>query len=118
MRARVTTGWVLSLVGAAVFALAGISKLIGNPMESQTFVQYGLPLWFMYAIGIIEIVGVVMLLVTRLRFVGAAFLTAVGIGACVEMAMHGQAAFCWFPLVCAALTITGARLRSVMLERS
>ncbi len=47
MNVRTIGGWVLSIVGGAMFALAGVLKLTGNSVEVQTFVQFGLPVWFM-----------------------------------------------------------------------
>jgi uncharacterized membrane protein YphA (DoxX/SURF4 family) len=112
MNVRAIAGWVLAVIAALLFAMAGIMKLIGNAMEVQTFVQFDLPMWFMYLVGVVEIAGVTLLLFTEQRLIGAGFLTVVGIGACVEMALHGQAAFCWFPLACAAAAIAGAKLLS------
>jgi len=111
MTARQIIGWILSIVASAMFALAGYLKLTSNPMETQAFAMYGLPLWFVYVVGVMEIAGVILLLFTKWRTAGAALLTVVGLGATFEHATHAQLAMAPIPLAAAACAIVGAMLR-------
>lgn len=53
------TYYVLLVVVSALFLMAAIFKLIGSPMEIAAFASVGLPVWFMYVIGIGELCGVI-----------------------------------------------------------
>ncbi len=73
--------WVLRIVAAAAFLMAGSAKLSGNPMMVATFAAIGLGQWFRYLTGALEVAGALALLIPRLGGVGAAILTAVMVGA-------------------------------------
>jgi uncharacterized membrane protein YphA (DoxX/SURF4 family) len=51
--------YVLLVIVSAIFLLASFSKLSGNSMAEAGFTKIGLPIWFMYVIGIGELCGVV-----------------------------------------------------------
>jgi uncharacterized membrane protein YphA (DoxX/SURF4 family) len=55
--------------------------LFGYPSYAEKFVNWGYPAWFAMVIGGAEIVSAVLLLVPRRRFLGAAILTVILIGA-------------------------------------
>jgi len=105
-------GWICAIVPSALFLLAAFFKVTSNPAEVAAFVLYGLPIWFMYLVGAMEIGGVVLLLLTPWRLVGAALLVCVGLGATAEHLTHNQAAFAPVPFLCAALAVAGALLLS------
>jgi putative oxidoreductase len=58
--------WILQILIALVFLMAGSSKLFGNPMMIEVFDNLGLGQWFRYVTGAIEIFSAVTLLVPRL----------------------------------------------------
>lgn len=45
----------------AVFAAAGLAKLIAAPMFHEQFVRFGLPGWFVYLTGAVELSGAALL---------------------------------------------------------
>ena len=84
----VTTGkvlnivlWVLQLGAAAMFLMAGFSKLSGDPLAVAGFEQIGLGQWFRYLTGTLEVTGALALLTPWFSGVGALLLVAVMVGA-------------------------------------
>jgi hypothetical protein len=110
-RTRTIAGWVLSVLASMVFLFAAFPKLTGNPMAIEGFARFGLPVWFMYGVGVAEVAGVALLLFTKRRLAGAGLLGVVGIGACFEHATHAQLGMAPIPLVVAAFAVAGAFLR-------
>jgi uncharacterized membrane protein YphA (DoxX/SURF4 family) len=76
--------WLLAIS----FIAGGIAKFLpgetfaGAPY-SQRFADWGYPSWFRFVVGSGEIVGAVLLLVPRRRFLGAALLGLILVGAIV-----------------------------------
>ena len=66
--------WILTGLLALAFAGAGISKLAGADMQIEIFANLGLPTWFMYVTGVVEITGAVALLIPRVSGLGALWL--------------------------------------------
>ena len=79
--------WVLKVLLALAFVLAGCMKLFGLPKMVAEFGQIGLGQGFRYATGAIEITGAVLLLWPRSSFIGAVILLGICVGAFV--AQHG-----------------------------
>ena len=77
---RVIT-WVLTILLAYMFTLAGGVKLFGVPAMVQEFAQIGLGQWFRYLTGVLEVSGAIGLLVPRLRFWAALQLAVIMVGA-------------------------------------
>jgi putative oxidoreductase len=75
--------WTLQIVSAALFLMAGSSKLAGVGAMVQMFAQIGIGQWFRYVTGAIEVVGAVLLLVPSLAFIGGGALAVTMIGAIV-----------------------------------
>jgi len=73
--------WVLQILTAAAFLLAGLAKLSGQPAMVQQFDEIGLGQWFRYLTGAIEVTSAVLLLIPRLVPVGAALLVGTMSGA-------------------------------------
>ena len=73
--------WVLQVVAAAMFLMAGFSKLSGDPLAVAGFEQIGLGQWFRYLTGTLEVTGALALLTPWFSGVGALLLVAVMIGA-------------------------------------
>ncbi len=66
-RALEITLWVVQILLAALFAFAGITKLVSaDPAVAAGFNQIGLGQWFRYFTGAVELVGAIGLLVPRL----------------------------------------------------
>jgi putative oxidoreductase len=74
-------GWILSVVMALVFSLAGGVKLIGVPGMVAEFAQIGIGQWFRYVTGVLEVSGAIGLRIPKLRFWAALQILAVMVGA-------------------------------------
>src|SRR5436305_12574698 len=79
-RTKTAALWTLQIVTAAMFVLAGSSKLAGAPAMVQLFSALGLGQWFRYVTGGIEVVSAAFLLVPSLAYFGAAAFTLTLIG--------------------------------------
>jgi uncharacterized membrane protein YphA (DoxX/SURF4 family) len=74
-------GWILSVVLALVFSLAGGTKLIGVPGMVAEFAQIGIGQWLRYVTGVLEVSGAIGLLIPKFRFWAALQIVAVMVGA-------------------------------------
>jgi len=111
MKPRAIASWVLSIIAALMFLFAGSIKIVGNVEAVTMFAQFGLPPWFVYAVGIAEIAGSVLLLLPWRPSIGAAILCVVALGAASECLAHGQASYAPLAPVLAILAVVGTLLR-------
>ena len=58
--------WALRALLAPMFAMAGLSKVFGDPAMVEMFATIGVGQWFRYVVGALEISGAVGILVPRL----------------------------------------------------
>ena len=86
-RSRTVVGilWALQIFSAAMFLMAGVSKLAGVPMMVQMFGVIGMGQWFRYVTGTIEVVSAVLLLIPSIASYGAAALAVTMIGAIITL---------------------------------
>jgi uncharacterized membrane protein len=75
-RASLALSWALQLALAYMFARAGIAKLVSAPEMIQIFNRIGFGQWFRYVSGIVEVVGVVLILLPRFSVIGSLWLMA------------------------------------------
>lgn len=119
--ARRTTGgrfknvglWVLQVVAALWFLMAGLGKLTGDELVMGTFDAIGFGDWFRYLIAVLEIAGAAALFVPRL--VGVAALAFVGLmaGAVLTQAfVVGGGIVLPLPLLVVSALITWGRWSS------
>jgi hypothetical protein len=80
-RAKNVALWVLQILTAAAFLMAGFGTLSGQPMMVETFDKIGIGQWFRYVTGAIEVASAILLLIPRLTAVGAALLVCMMAGA-------------------------------------
>jgi uncharacterized membrane protein YphA (DoxX/SURF4 family) len=73
--------WVLSILLAIAFTLAGGIKLISVPGMVQEFAQIGLGQWLRYFTGVLEVSGAIGLLIPKVRFWAALQIAVVMVGA-------------------------------------
>ena len=73
--------WVLQILAAAAFLMAGGSKLAGAPMMVGVFDKLGAGQWFRYLTGFLEVVGAIGLFLPRYSFYAAILLATVMVGA-------------------------------------
>lgn len=73
--------WILQIAAAAMFLMAGISKLTGAPDMIALFEAVGVGQWFRYVTGVLEVSGAALLLIPALAGIGALVLASVMVGA-------------------------------------
>ena len=63
-RQRIKNGsaWVLSVLLTLAFTIAALPKLLGAQVWVAKFVRWGYPNWFPFAIGSLELLGAILLL--------------------------------------------------------
>lgn len=64
-----------------MFLLAAGMKLTAVPFEVAGFAKFGYPLWFMYLVGVLQLIGAALLWMRGFVGVGASLLTIVMVGA-------------------------------------
>jgi uncharacterized membrane protein YphA (DoxX/SURF4 family) len=84
-RGRATTIglWVLQVVLAAEFAMAGLMKLAGSSPMVDMFDDIGAGQWFRFVVGALEVAGAIGVLIPRLAWLAALGLAGVMAGAVV-----------------------------------
>lgn len=73
--------WILAILLAVAFTLAGGIKLISKPGMVQEFAQIGLGQWLRYVTGFLEVTGAIGLLIPKVRFWAALQIATVMLGA-------------------------------------
>lgn len=81
LRWRTIGLWTLKTLLAALFVVAGGSKLIGSPAMVDAFAQIGLGQWFRYVTGALEVIGAIAILVPAVAALGGTLLAVIMIGA-------------------------------------
>lgn len=98
---------------AVLFLASGGAKLTGLEFEIAAFERWGYPLWFMYFIGGIEVVGGIALFVRSVSALASAGLAAMMLGAIATHVIHSE----WGMLAAATLIFTLCIARAVMGRR-
>jgi len=87
-RFRSVAFWVVTAFVALGIGSAGLSKLLTTGEWDRLFQSWGYPMWFMFTIGCIEILGAAAMLVPRFALAGALLLAAVMLGAAGTLIRH------------------------------
>jgi hypothetical protein len=112
--------WILQVTAAAIFLMAGVSKLGGAPQMVETFELVGIGQWFRYFTGGLEVVGAVLLLIPALAGVGAMTMALVMVGAIFThlFVVGGSPAAAVVLLLTTVVVALGRRKRTAALFRS
>jgi uncharacterized membrane protein YphA (DoxX/SURF4 family) len=106
--------WLLQILTAAAFLMAGYAKLSGQPPMAETFDKIGVGQWFRYVTGGIEVASAILLLIPRLTPVGAALLVCTMIGAVLtHLLIIGGSPVAALVLGCLAAIILWGRFGAV-----
>lgn len=73
--------WIVQVLLAGMFIMAGGSKLAGGGQMVQLFNSIGIGQWFRYLTGSLEVIGAALLFIPALSGVGGLLLTGVMTGA-------------------------------------
>ncbi len=85
--------WILQIGFALVFLMAGIVKLVNEPMMVEVFAKVGFGQWLRYVVGIIEVGAALMLLIPKLVPFGALLLICTMVGTIIaHLAILGVSA--------------------------
>ncbi len=80
-RALTIALWVLQIILALQFVMAGLAKLFGDQAMVEMFATIGIGQWFRYVVGTLEVVGAVGVLVPRVSGLAALGLVCLMAGA-------------------------------------
>jgi uncharacterized membrane protein YphA (DoxX/SURF4 family) len=97
--------WTVTLVLAAVFLWAGITKFLGVAFWTESFPRWGFPAWMRWAIGVVECLAALLLLIPRVAIVGATLGAALMFGAIVVQSSAGEFMVVPFPIVLLVLLV-------------
>ncbi len=89
-KAKTIGTWALTVLMAVAFLSAGGSKLAGSEQMVNNFNEMGLPTWFLYVTGAIEVAGALLLLIPRTSPLGAGLLIPTMIGAVLAHVVSGH----------------------------
>jgi putative oxidoreductase len=73
--------WILQVLLALQFAMAGLAKVGGDPAMVEMFATIGIGQWFRYVVGALEIAGAVGVLIPRFSGLAALGLVCLMAGA-------------------------------------
>ena len=96
-KATNVVSWILAVVLAAFFGLAGVGKLGGG--ANEMYEGWGYPAWFALAIGVAEAAGAIGLLIPKTTRWAIYGLTAIMAGAVFTHVTNGEAAQLARPLI-------------------
>jgi putative oxidoreductase len=88
--------WVVSVLLAALFLFAGLSKLL---TPDKIIAQWVYARWFLTFVGVCETLGAIGLLIPRLAALAAAGLCGIMIGAVYTLVTHHMNKELPFPIV-------------------
>jgi uncharacterized membrane protein YphA (DoxX/SURF4 family) len=101
--------WVAQVALAAMFLVAGGSKLFGTPAMVDLFAAIGLGQWFRYVAGAIEISAAVALLMPSAPLFGVILLVPTMLGAVTANLFLGQSPAVPLVLLIVAAAVGWAR---------
>ena len=106
--------WILSVLLAIVFLLAGIPKLIGiAPLALQAAAMQGFPAWIRVLVGLMEVIGAIALLFPRVATLAALLLALLMVPATITQHLSTQGGT-WVPLLLLVLLLFVAWRRSAV----
>jgi putative oxidoreductase len=108
-RVAIIALWVTQLALAAMFLLAGGSKLVGAPAMVNLFAAIGLGQWFRYVTGAIEVSAAVALLIPSAAVFGTILLVPTMIGAAAANLFLGQSPAVPLMLLLVAVAVAWSR---------
>jgi putative oxidoreductase len=110
-----TNGWDRRRVGGvmlrglltAVFLAAAGMKFAAVPFEVEGFARFGYPLWFMYVVGALQLLGAVLLWTRGCVALGAGLLAVLMVGAVGSHLLAGDPALMPLPAFVLLILLSG-----------
>jgi uncharacterized membrane protein YphA (DoxX/SURF4 family) len=104
-KAKTVGLWILTVLLAVAFLGAGGATLGGGGGTPENFARWGLPLWFMYVTGAIEVTAALLLLVPRTATLAACLYVGTMVGAVLTHLKAGETRQILGPLVLLGLSV-------------
>jgi len=82
--------WVIAVLVAGLFLMAGRGKLMGDPATVANFEKWGYSNSFMMIIGVLEVLGAIGLLIPKFRSLAALGLIGIMLGAAGTHIMNSE----------------------------
>jgi uncharacterized membrane protein YphA (DoxX/SURF4 family) len=89
-KTQTITRWVLLVLVTIAFLAGGSMKVLGTDIETNMFINWGYPIWFMYLVGTCEILGAIGLHIKRVSRFAAIGLIVILIGAIGTHVFHQE----------------------------
>lgn len=90
-----------------VFLVAGGMKFAAVPFEVAGFARFGYPLWFMYVVGALQLLGAVLLWTRGCVALGAGLLAVLMVGAVGSHLLAGDPALMPLPAFVLLILLSG-----------
>jgi uncharacterized membrane protein YphA (DoxX/SURF4 family) len=100
----------ISILLALIFLASGLAKLASLEFELVAFERWGYPIWFMYFIGAVEVVGGIGLIIQRFSAAAGTALAIMMIGAIGTHVIHSE----WGMLAAASLIFLMSAVRAYL----
>lgn len=91
----------------AVFLVAAGMKFAAVPFQVASFARFGYPLWFMYVVGALQLVGAVLLWTRGCVALGAGLLAVIMVGAVGSHLLAGDPALMPLPAFVFLILLSG-----------
>lgn len=109
--------WTISAFLMLTFVVSGTTKLAGVELHRQNFARWGYPGWFLPLTGAIELLAALLVIIPRTRFVGAALIVCVMLGALATHVRFAEYAMFPLPVVLFLLALADAVLNRPAISR-
>lgn len=103
MIASYTLRWVVTIFIGLVFAASGAAKLLGDPVFTAWFSEFGIPSHYMRALGVVELVGALTLAVPSLARLATTALLSLAVVASAVHLVLGQPVDALLPTLLASV---------------
>jgi putative oxidoreductase len=103
--------WVMTVFLALVCLRSGWLKVSGNIFWVRDFHRWGYPDWFRLAVGVAELISLVLLLVPRLASYGASLFAVIMLGAIFTHYSHNETSRLPFNFLLLTLSLVIAFMR-------
>ncbi len=110
--------WVLAILIALPFFAGSYLKLTSSEMEVQGFQLFGYPLWFMYFIGVCELLGALGILFGKLVHKALPRLAALGLMGIMIGALYTHIMYTPLVMGIPALVISVLLILFLLVSRS
>ena len=99
--------WLLTILLGLAFLMSGGMKLTGPEAMIANFARWGYPAWFLYVIGVVEVLAAISLVVPRLTAYAAAELGGIMVGATFQPELFHVMKKIALPVILSCVVLVG-----------